>query len=104
HPDGRTPSSRSRYCRHTFAWDIGRAAAEDSVSFLIKIARELETRAILVPTEDISCLFVADNADALREHFLLPSQPPGLARALSSKREMYSLCKRNGVPTPETFF
>ena len=104
HPDTRAPSSRSRYCRHTFAWDIGRAEHEDSVSFLLEVAREIKDQAILIPTEDISCMFVADNAEVLRDHFLLPSQPPGLARGLSSKREMFSLCKRNGVPTPETYF
>jgi D-aspartate ligase len=104
HPDGRAPSSRSRYCRHTFRWDIGRSANEDSVSFLINVARKVADRPILVPTEDIGCMFVADNADVLSEHFLLPAQPRGLARGLSSKRDMYVLCKENGVPTPETYF
>src|SRR5919201_1230265 len=104
HPDATAPSSRSRYCRHTFEWDLGRAAAEDSVAYLLAVAEELGERAILVPTEDISCMFVADNADALRDQFLFPPQPPGLARSLSSKRGMYTLCREHGVPTPETYF
>jgi len=71
---------------------------------LLDVARKVEDRAILIPTEDISCMFVADNADVLKDRFLFPPQTPGLARDLSSKREMYSLCKRHGVPTPETYF
>jgi D-aspartate ligase len=104
HPDARVPSSLSRYCRHTFVWDIGLGATDDSLAFLVTIAHALEKRPILIPTEDISCLFVADNAEALGEHFLLPAQPSGLARSLSSKRDMYLLCRRHGVPTPETSF
>jgi D-aspartate ligase len=105
HPKGRTPSGVSRYCRKTFVWDIRHADRDESVSFLLGIARRLgRDRPILIPTEDISCLFVADNSETLSEFFLLPSQPPGLARGLSSKRGMYALCKQHGVPTPETYF
>ncbi len=104
HPDARAPSAVSRYCRHTFPWDVGVSANADSVSFLVDVSRKLHPRPILIPTEDISCLFVEDNAEALRDHFVLPGQPAGLARALSSKREMYALCKRHHVPTPETHF
>lgn len=104
HPDAAAPSSRSRYCRHTFEWDIGRAPTQESISYLRDVARKIDDRAILIPTEDISCMFVADNAQALKDHFLFPPQTPGLAHGLSSKREMYSLCRRHGVPTPETYF
>lgn len=104
HPDARAPSALSRYCRDTFPWDIGLSSNDDSVSFLLEVSHKLQTRPILIPTEDISCLFVEDNAEVLRDHFVLPGQPAGLARALSSKREMYELCKRHDVPTPETHF
>jgi D-aspartate ligase len=104
HAEARSASSASRYCRRTFRWDIRQAAGEDSVSYLQRVAIELGRRPILIPTEDISCLFVADNSEALREHFDLPSQPAGLTRSLSSKHGMYLLCKKHGVPTPETHF
>jgi predicted ATP-grasp superfamily ATP-dependent carboligase len=47
---------------------------------------------------------VDDHAAALKEGFLFPEQPAGLARALSNKRQMYSLCKEYAIPTPETVF
>ena len=47
---------------------------------------------------------VADAYPALREHFLLPAQPLGLARALVSKKEMHRLAVEHGVPTPQASF
>src|SRR5947209_1557184 len=86
HPDARAPSALSRYCRRTFPWDVGVSANDASVSFLLDVSHQLQARPILIPTEDVSCRFVEDNAEVLRDHFVLPGQPAGLARALSSKR------------------
>ena len=43
-------------------------------------------RPILITADDAACVFVDDHADLLDQHFLLPRQPAGLVRALSSKR------------------
>ncbi len=104
HADARAAAARSRYCRRTFVWDLARERADASVEYLLAIARELGETPILIPTEDLSCLFVADNATSLRRGFLFPDQPPGLARSLSNKKEMFLLCKQYGVPTPEAVF
>jgi predicted ATP-grasp superfamily ATP-dependent carboligase len=47
-------------------------------------------------------IFLDENATALRECFLFPSQPRGLPRALASKKEMYYIAKKAGIPTAET--
>jgi predicted ATP-grasp superfamily ATP-dependent carboligase len=104
HPDSRVPSALSRYCRRTFPWDVGRSSHDESLAFLRQVTEQLQARPILIPTEDVSAMFVEDNAEVLRGHFILPGQPAGLARALSSKREMHAMCKRHQVPTPETHF
>lgn len=104
HADSRSPAARSRYWRENFIWDITRAAPEESVDWLMRLSRKFGLRPILIPTDDSSCLFVADHADALKEEFLFPNQPPNLARSLSSKRRMYYLCKKYSIPTPETVF
>jgi D-aspartate ligase len=104
HGDPRAPSALSRYCAGNFMWEFDGAPAAESVAFLASVADRVGGRPILVPTDDISALFVEDHADRLREHFLFPSQPAGLARSLSSKKEMYALCKRLDIPTPETTF
>jgi len=47
---------------------------------------------------------VDDNAEALQQGYLLPEQPAGLARSLANKKELYSLCKKKSILTPETVF
>ena len=104
HADPRSPAARSRYWRTNFIWNLAEACAEVSVNWLLRLGRRIGSRPILIPTDDSSCLFVADHAAALKETFSFPQQPPGLARALSSKKRMYVLCKEHNIPTPETVF
>jgi D-aspartate ligase len=61
-------------------------------------------RAILIPVDDAGSVFADTHAAALQTEFLFPKQPPGLARELSSKREMYELCVKHDVPTPRSQF
>jgi predicted ATP-grasp superfamily ATP-dependent carboligase len=71
---------------------------------MLTIAARVGGKPLLIPTEDVSCLFVADNSDALRRSYRFPEEPRGLARSLSSKREMYTLCKKFDIATPEASF
>ena len=104
HGDPSASSLRSRYARRAFEWDIGRLPPDVSVDYLIEIARGIGGRPILVPTEDVSCLFVDEHADALGEAYRFPLRPPRLAETLSSKEGMYHLCREFGIPTPATSF
>jgi D-aspartate ligase len=104
HADHRSPAARSRYWRENFYWDINKASPEESVDWLLGLTREIGSRSILIPTDDYSCIFVADHAVVLKEGFLFPNQPAGLARSLSGKQKMYYLCKKYSIPTPETVF
>jgi D-aspartate ligase len=104
HGRGRAPATLSRYVRGTFCWDT-RAPVEASVAYLQECSCKIEgSKPILIPVDDAAAIFVADQADALREHFLFPDQPAGQARTLSSKKEMHFLCKKTGVSTPEAAF
>jgi len=104
HADSRSPAVRSRYWRENFIWDIAKTSPEESVDWLLRLGRKIGSRPILIPTDDSSCLFVADHSATLKEEFLFPNQPTGLARSLSSKQKMYFLCKQYSIPTPETVF
>jgi D-aspartate ligase len=106
HADRRSPAARSRYWQKNYFWNIATAAPEQSAERLLQIGREVGSslRPLLIPTDDDSCLFVADHAAALKESFLFPDQPPGLTRSLSSKKQMYYLCKKFGIPVAETSF
>jgi D-aspartate ligase len=97
------PAALSRYVHGTFCWNVS-APAEASVEYLLACSRQIGHQPILIPIGDTDAVFVADHAEALKEGFLYPDQPAGLARALSNKKEMHHLCKKVGVPTPEAVF
>ena len=104
HADQRSPAARSRYWRENFFWNIAKVAPEQTVEWLLQLGQKIGSRPILIPTDDDSCLFVADHAETLKEAFLFPNQPAGLTRSLSSKKQMYYLCKQFGIPAAETSF
>jgi predicted ATP-grasp superfamily ATP-dependent carboligase len=87
------------------SWRVIPPAANDgeALEALIGIAEDLG-RPILIAADDAACVFVDDHADRLAAHFLVPRQPDGLVRALSSKRGMYELCQQHGIPTPPSVF
>jgi len=104
HAGPRSPAARSRYWRENFTWDIEKSAPEETVDRLLCLGKKIGSRPILVPTDDKSCVFVAEHADVLKREFLFPHQPAGLTRLLSNKQTMYYLCKKHGIPAAETSF
>lgn len=102
--DAHSPGAQSRYWRKKFIWDISKAHEEQSVERLLTIGSQIGGRPLLIPTDDDSCVFLADHATELQETFRFPQQPAGLVRSLSSKKEMYYLCKQHGIPAAETSF
>src|SRR5206468_3100356 len=77
---------------------------EQWVDRLVRAGARIAGRPILIPTDDVSAIFVADYAEALRGRFRFPEQPEGLVRSLASKREMYFLCEKFDIPAPNTEF
>jgi predicted ATP-grasp superfamily ATP-dependent carboligase len=104
HTDRHSPAASSRYWRKNFIWDFEKASPEDSRDWLLQLGQKLGSRPLLLPTDDHSCVFLADQAEALKETFLFPNQPAELTRTLSNKQGMYYLCKKHGIPAAETSF
>jgi D-aspartate ligase len=104
HAAKHSPAATSRYWRHNFVWDLKKASPQASVDWLLQLSQKIGSRPILLPTDDQSCVFLADYTEALKEAFLFPHQPAGLTRSLSNKQEMYYLCKKLSIPTAETAF
>jgi len=104
HTRATTAAARSRYLRDLFVFDVVREPAPATVEFLLDVAGRLGGRPILITTDDVSAMVVADHQAELAEAFTFPHQPDGLARALSDKRGMAELCRRHGIPTPGTEF
>lgn len=98
----RSPIECSGYCSASVRLPLD--ADEDcALEALMGLAREWG-RAVLLPVDDASAMFVDDNADALAGAFLVPRGPRGLARRLADKREMHALCLEHGVATPLAAF
>lgn len=104
HANPHAAGARSRYWRGNFTHDVSKGDPSAAISWLRDVATRIGDRAVLMPTDDTSALFVADHGEALRDAYRFPAQPEGLARRLSSKKGMYELCKEHGIPTAETRF
>jgi D-aspartate ligase len=93
------PPATSRYLSGGFVWE---PTGEAEVLFegLKAFVERLGNPAVLVPTDDAAALFIAEHAAELADRFLFPRPPAGLPRTLASKRELYQLCNRLGVPCP----
>jgi D-aspartate ligase len=98
------PSVRSRYCRGVFHWNVRHAPMRESVAALLKIARNFDCRPILIPTSDPTAVLVQQASEELRSAYQFAVLPSGLIERLSSKKELYFLCREHDFPTPETAF
>jgi D-aspartate ligase len=94
----------SRYCRRCFRWDPLGAPPEQSLEQLVDAGRRLKRSALLVPTFDEAAIFVATYYDTLKDYFICPRQDPELIRSLVSKKGIYLLARKCGVPVPETIW
>jgi predicted ATP-grasp superfamily ATP-dependent carboligase len=101
--DPHAPAFLSSYCRTSYLCHIA-DFTEDSLRDLLDIGSKIGRRSILIATTDDGAIFVADHADALNQWFMFPNQRADLVHSLCSKKEMYYLAKKFGVPTAETVF
>jgi D-aspartate ligase len=101
--DRYAPAMLSRYCRSRFVLPFNEDSRESYLEGLLAIGERLG-RAVLIATSDETTQFVADHASALRRWFMFQENSGTLIRQLASKREMFDLATRHGVPTPKTLF
>ena len=86
----------SRYVRAHEPWDL-----DEGVERLESIARR-RGRSILLATDDLTSVMVQDHADRLRQEFVFPVAPHGLAARLLDKAVLAGLALDAGVATPMT--
>jgi predicted ATP-grasp superfamily ATP-dependent carboligase len=101
--DRRAPALASRYCRPV-VWDLEGAPRAQTIAFLENLGRRIGRQALLIPTTDATSLLVAEHQDALAARFLFPRVPAELVRSFSDKREVFSLARHLGIPTPAAVF
>lgn len=96
----RGPASYSKYLDARNVFDLVGASPDDLIDHLLRLGSTIGQRSVLIPTWDETSLVVAEHRDALSPWFILPEQPPDLARRLADKRQMAALAIEHGVPTP----
>ena len=101
--EGVTPASNSRYLtgQVKLASD-GKSDQPALLERLVEMIDRLPARPLLVCTDDEAAVLVAEGAGALADRAIYPAVAPHLPRQLSSKRGLYEICRRFGVPTPAT--
>jgi len=103
--DRLVPYAFSRFLSgHIVLPTTGEESTDVLLSELSRMAERLGRPSLLIPTDDESAIFVAEQQASLRSSFILPAIEPGLPRALASKRTLSLLCGRHGVDMPTTHF
>jgi D-aspartate ligase len=95
--DAHTPLAASRYVKETFLWKCWPGNPESFVRDLSEISKIIGQSAILIPMDDLSAIFVAENQIVLDRWFLFPKVPRDLPRQLADKARFYSLCHDLGI-------
>jgi D-aspartate ligase len=98
------PAAVSGYLSGRFIW---RGDAEDESQFLDGMARigeRLGRPAVLVPTDDLGAIMVSQHATTLSRWFRFPHPPLGLAPLVASKKRLYELCGKLGIPCPQVSY
>ena len=102
--DASAPGLVSRYCRGAFVPKLDKERPEEYIDELLGIGKKLGSTCILIPTSDILANLVAEYSDRLRPGFRFQDNSLALIRDLVSKKYMYRLAVKHGVPTPFTQF
>jgi predicted ATP-grasp superfamily ATP-dependent carboligase len=95
------PAAWSRFGAEHLVWPVEDLTPAAALATLVRLGDRLGGRPVLVATDDVGAVFVAQHDHELRARFRFPEQPKGLAERLCNKHDMYALCKEHDVPTPE---
>ena len=97
--DAYTPLAMSRYLTKAFVWDSCPIDPESFVKAMSLIAESIARPTIIIPMDDLSAVFVAENAANLARWFIVPPVPPQLPHQLANKACLHALCAEIGIPS-----
>jgi predicted ATP-grasp superfamily ATP-dependent carboligase len=103
HEDRFTPAALSKYLCGRFIWPTSAADLTGVLEGIEAIGKHLGKPAILIPTDDVAAILIAENASTLSHRFLFPRQPPDLPRKLADKAQLYRLCRELNVACAQAF-
>jgi len=98
------PAAMSRFLAGTFVLEKRPCSSGMMLDRLRKFHEQLNRAAVLIPTDDLAAIFIAENANVLEKWFLFPRLPAELPRRLANKKDLYFLCRRIGTSCPNAEF
>lgn len=102
--DWLTPAATSRYLARGFVWNAENLPRSQMLEALSAIGTRIGKPTILIPTDDLGAVLIAEEAATLRRWFVFPEISPGLPRKLANKATLFELCRQMNVPSPDTLF
>lgn len=95
------PAGLSKHLRGTFVWDTRDLPRSRLLEGLERIGRQLKLPTVLIPTDDVGAILIAEEALALQQWFLFPKLRSDIPRSLVDKSQLHILCKKLEVPCPQ---
>lgn len=96
------PAANSRYLSGRFFWQPGPADVDRLLTGLLCLAERIGRPSVLLTTDDVGAIFLAEHGHDLRRWFLFPDPPADLPRRLAGKYSLYEVCREIGFPSPRT--
>lgn len=97
-----TPLALSRYVAKVFIWSRWPPDRDAFLNAISAIGNAIARPTVLIPLDDLSAVFAAENSAALGRWFILPHVPCDLPGRLADKAKFYSLCAELGVACPRS--
>jgi D-aspartate ligase len=98
------PAAVSRYLSGRFVWRSDPTDADRFLDGMAVIGERLGRPTVLIPTDDLGAILISEHASTLGRWFRFPQPPPGLAQVLASKKGLFELCGKLGIPCPQASF
>jgi D-aspartate ligase len=96
------PAANSRYLSGRFFWQPGPADVDRLLTGLLCLAERIGRPSVLLTTDDVGAIFLAEYGHDLRRSFLFPDPPADLPRRLAGKYSLHEVCREIGFPSPRT--
>jgi D-aspartate ligase len=96
--DAYTPVAMSRYLTKAFVWNSCPTDPESFVKAMSLVGEFIARPTIIIPMDDLSAVFVAENAANLARWFVTPQVPPELPHQLANKACLHAQCAEIGIP------
>jgi D-aspartate ligase len=101
HEGPRAPAASSRYLTGRFFWQPSPADVDRVLTGLLRLAKHIGRTSVIITTDDVGAILLAEHGHDLRQWFLFPDPPKDLPRRLAGKYSLYQLCRELGLPCPE---